>query len=129
VIQEISKPPPPVADSEPVAQEEMDNEKLVVELELNREINVEDTPTAVVPSESNGLLKVNGIFSTEDVEDVAEGIRAIAVYNEWVSPTVTGQRPSTHYQVMNNYADQQLSLVVMDLSNCLFSILKCTDQA
>jgi hypothetical protein len=129
VIQEISKPPPPVADSEPVAQEEMDNEKLVVELELNREINVEDTPTAVVPSESNGLLKVNGIFSTAEVEDVAEGIRAIAVYNEWVSPTVTGQRPSTHYQVMNNYADQQLSLVVMDLSNCLFSILKCTDQA
>jgi hypothetical protein len=129
LIQEISKPPPPVADSEPVAQEEMDNEKLVEEVKLNGEDKVEDTLMVVVPSASNDILKVNGIFSTEDVEDVAEGIRAIAVYNEWVSPTVTGQRPSTHYQVMNNYADQQLSLVVMDLSNCLFSILKCTDQA
>jgi len=87
---EISKPPPPVADSEPMAQEEMDNEKLVVEVELNGEDKVEDTPMVVVPSASNDILKVNGIFSTEDVEDVAEGIRAIAVYNEWVSPTVTG---------------------------------------
>jgi len=90
LIQEISKPPPPVADSEPMAQEEMDNEKLVVEVELNGEDKVEDTPMVVVPSASNDILKVNGIFSTEDVEDVAEGIRAIAVYNEWVSPTVTG---------------------------------------
>ncbi len=90
MIQEISKPPPPVADSEPMAQEEMDNEKLVVEVELNGEDKVEDTPMVVVPSASNDILKVNGIFSTEDVEDVAEGIRAIAVYNEWVSPTVTG---------------------------------------
>ncbi len=137
MIQEISKPPPPVADSEPVAQEEMDNEKLVVELELNREINVEDTPTAVVPSESNGLLKVNGIFSTAEVEDVAEGIRAIAVYNEWVSPTVTGRQPSARYQVINDHADQELLLVVIDLSNFVFSLetyrsvlsgfsLKCT---
>jgi hypothetical protein len=122
VIQEISKPPPPVADSEPVAQEEMDNEKLVVEVELNGEINVEDTPTAVVPSESNDLLKVNGIFSTAEVEDVAEGIRAIAVYNEWVSPTVTGRRPSARYQVMNNYADQDLLLVVIDLAKFVFSL-------
>jgi hypothetical protein len=129
LIQEISKPPSPLADSEPVAQEEMDNEKLVVEVELNGEDKVEDTPMVVVPSASNDILKVNGTFSTEDVEDVAEGIRAIAVYNEWVSPTVTSQRPSAHYQVMNNYADQQLSLVVMDLSNCLFSILKHTDKA
>ncbi|CAM6013570.1 unnamed protein product [Sphagnum balticum] len=89
--EEISKPPPPVADSEPMAQEEMDNEKLVVEVELNGEDKVEDTPMVVVPSASNDILKVNGIFSTEDVEDVAEGIRAIAVYNEWVSPTVTDQ--------------------------------------
>jgi hypothetical protein len=96
---EISKPPPPVADSEPVAQEEMDNEKLVEEVKLNGEDKVEDTLMVVVPSASNDILKVNGIFSTEDVEDVAEGIRAIAVYNEWVSPTVTGQRPSTHYQI------------------------------
>jgi hypothetical protein len=73
-----------------MAQEEMDNEKLVVEVELNGEDKVEDTPMVVVPSASNDILKVNGIFSTEDVEDVAEGIRAIAVYNEWVSPTVTG---------------------------------------
>jgi len=136
VIQEISEPPPPVADSEPVAQEEMDNEKLVVEVELNGEINVEDTSTAVVPFESNGLLKVDGI-STTDVEDVAEGIRAIAVYNEWVSPTVTGQRPLARYQVMNNQADQELLLAVIDLSNFVFSLetyrsvlsgfgLKCT---
>ncbi|CAK9860334.1 unnamed protein product [Sphagnum jensenii] len=88
---EISKPPPPVADSEPMAQEEMDNEKLVMEVELNEEDKVEDTPMVVVPSASNHILKVNGIFSTEDVEDVAERIRAIAVYNEWVSPTVTDQ--------------------------------------
>ncbi len=106
----------------------MDNEKPFVEVELNGEDKVEDTPMVVVPSASNNILKVNGIFSTEDVEDVAEGIRAIAVYNEWVSLTVTGQRPSAHCHVMNNYADQQLSLVMMDLSNCLFSILKCTDQ-
>jgi len=91
VIEEISEPPPPVVDSEPMALEEMDNEKLVVEVELNGEINVEDTPTAVVPSESNGLLKVDGIFSTADVEDVVEGIRAIAVYNEWVSPTMSSR--------------------------------------
>jgi hypothetical protein len=120
-----------------VAQEEMDTEKLVVEVELNGEINVEDTPTAAVPSESNGLLKVNGIFSTAEVEDFAEGIRAIAVYNEWVSPTVTGRRPSARYQVMNNHADQELLLVVVDLSNFVFSLetyrsvlsgfnLKCT---
>jgi len=137
VIQEISEPPPPVADSEPVAQEEMDNEKLVVEVELNGEINVEDTSTAVVPFESNGLLKVDGIFSTTDVEDVAEGIRAIVVYNEWVSPTVTGQRPLARYQVRNNQADQELLLAVIDLSNFVFSLetyrsvlsgfgLKCT---
>jgi len=93
VIQEISEPPPPVVDSEHVAQEEMDSEKLVVEVELNGEINVEDTPIAVVPSESNGLLKVDGIFSTTDMEDDAEGIRAIIVYNEWVSPTMTSRRP------------------------------------
>jgi hypothetical protein len=122
VIQEISEPPPPVVDSEPVAQEEMDNEKLVVEVELNGEINVEDTPTAVVPSESNGLLKVDGIFSTADVEDVEEGIRAIVVYNEWVSPTMTGRRPLARYQVMNNQADQKLLLVVIDLSNFVFSL-------
>jgi len=91
VIEEISEPPPPVVDSEPMALEEMDNEKLVVEVELNGEINVEDTPTTVVPSESNGLLKVDGIFSTADVEDVVEGIRAIAVYNEWVSPTMSSR--------------------------------------
>jgi hypothetical protein len=75
----------------------MDNEKLVVEVELNGEINVEDTPTVVVPSESNGLLKVDGIFSTADVEDVTKGIRAIAVYNEWVSPTMSSRRPLAHY--------------------------------
>jgi len=40
VVQEISKPLSPVADSEPVAQEEMDNEKLVVEVELNGEDKV-----------------------------------------------------------------------------------------
>ncbi len=57
MIQEISKPLSPVADSEPVAQEEMDNEKLVVEVELNGEDKVEDTPIVVVPSASNGLLK------------------------------------------------------------------------
>ncbi len=91
MIEEISEPPPPVVDSEPMALEEMDNEKLVVEVELNGEINVEDTPTTVVPSESNGLLKVDGIFSTADVEDVVEGIRAIAVYNEWVSPTMSSR--------------------------------------
>jgi len=105
-----------------MAQEEMDNEKLVVEVELNGEINVEDTPTAVVPSESNGLLKVDGIFSTVDVEDVEEGIRAIVVYNEWVSPTVTSRRPLARYQVMNNQADQELLLVVIDLSNFVFSL-------
>ncbi|KAH9570250.1 hypothetical protein CY35_02G030800 [Sphagnum magellanicum] len=108
---EISEPPPPVADSEPVAQEEMDNEKLVVEVELNREINVEDTPTAVVPSESNGLLKVDGIFSTAEVEDVAEGIRAIAVYNEWVSPTVTGRQPSARYQHAAGVVDNKMYII------------------
>ncbi len=121
MIQEITEPPPPVADSEPVAHEEMDNEKLVVEVELNGEINVEDTSTAVVPSESNSLLKVDGIFSIADVEDVVEGIRAITVYNEWVSPTVTGRRPLARYQVMNNQANQELLLVVIDLSNFVFS--------
>jgi len=120
-----------------VAQEEMDNEKLVMEVELNGKINLEDTPTTVVPSESNGLLKVDGIFSITDVEDVAEGIRAIAIYNEWVSPTVTGRWPLARYQVMNNQADQKLLLVVIDLSNFVFSLetyrlvlsgfgLKCT---
>ncbi len=122
MIQEITEPPPPVADSEPVAHEEMDNEKLVVEVELNGEINVEDTSTAVVPSESNSLLKVDGIFSIADVEDVVEGIRAITVYNEWVSPTVTGRRPLARYQVMNNQANQELLLVVIDLSNFVFSL-------
>ncbi|KAH9548260.1 hypothetical protein CY35_11G078800 [Sphagnum magellanicum] len=111
VIQEISEPPPPVADSEPVAQEEMDNEKLVVEVELNGEINVEDTPTAVVPSESNGLLKVDGIFSTADVEDVAEGIRATAVYNEWVSPTVIGRRPLARYQHATRIVDNKMYII------------------
>ncbi|CAK9214515.1 unnamed protein product [Sphagnum troendelagicum] len=91
--------------------EEMDNEKLVVEVELNWEINVEDTPTAVVPSESNDLLKVNGIFSTAEVEDVAEGIRAIAVYNEWVSPTVTGRRPSARYQHAAGVVDNKMYII------------------
>jgi len=137
VIQEISEPPPPVVNSEHVAHEEMDSEKLIVEVELNGEINVEDTPIAVVPSESNGLLKVDGIFSTTDMEDVAEGIMAIIVYNEWVSPTMTSRRPLTRYQVMNNQADQKLLLVVIDLSIFVFSLetyrlvlsgfgLKCT---
>jgi hypothetical protein len=94
-----------------VAQEEMDTEKLVVEVELNGEINVEDTPTAAVPSESNGLLKVNGIFSTAEVEDFAEGIRAIAVYNEWVSPTVTGRRPSARYQHAAGVVDNKMYII------------------
>ncbi|KAH9555908.1 hypothetical protein CY35_08G141100 [Sphagnum magellanicum] len=88
----------------------MDNEKLVVEVELNGEINVEDTSTAVVPFESNGLLKVDGI-STTDVEDVAEGIRAIAVYNEWVSPTVTGQRPLARYQHAVGVVDNKMYII------------------
>ncbi|KAH8947127.1 hypothetical protein BDL97_11G023800 [Sphagnum fallax] len=111
LIQEISKPPSPLADSEPVAQEEMDNEKLVVEVELNGEDKVEDTPMVVVPSASNDILKVNGTFSTEDVEDVAEGIRAIAVYNEWVSPTVTSQRPSAHYQHAAGVVDNKMYII------------------
>jgi hypothetical protein len=71
------------------------------------------------------------------VEDVEKGIRAIVVYNEWVSPTVTGRRPLARYQVMNNQADQELLLVVIDLSNFVFFLetyrsvlsgfgLKCT---
>ncbi|KAH8954177.1 hypothetical protein BDL97_08G065900 [Sphagnum fallax] len=100
-------PPPPVVDSEPAVQEETENEKLVVAVELNGEDKVDDEmPVVEAPPASNGLSKLNGVFNTTEVEEVAEGVRAIPVYNEWVLPTVTGRRPSARYQhaaeVVNN---------------------------
>jgi hypothetical protein len=45
------------------------------------------------------------------VEDVADGIRAIAVYNEWVSPTVTGRRPSARYQHAAGVVDNKMYII------------------
>jgi hypothetical protein len=104
MIYDIFQPPPPVVDSEPAVQEETENEKLVVAVELNGEDKVDDEmPVVEAPPASNGLSKLNGVFNTTEVEEVAEGVRAIPVYNEWVLPTVTGRRPSARYQVINNY--------------------------
>ncbi len=40
----------------------MDNEKPVVEVELNGEDKVEDTPMVVVPSASNDILKAQKMW-------------------------------------------------------------------
>ncbi|CAM6033998.1 unnamed protein product [Sphagnum compactum] len=87
------------------AQEQ--DKELVVAVELNGEDKVDDEmPVVEAPPASNGLLKLNGVFNTTEVEEVAEGVRAIPVYNEWVLPTVTGRRPAARYQhaaeVVNN---------------------------
>ncbi|CAK9235456.1 unnamed protein product [Sphagnum jensenii] len=87
------------------AQEQ--DKELVVAVELNGEDKVDDEmPVVEAPPASNGLSKLNGVFNTTEVEEVAEGVRAIPVYNEWVLPTVTGRRPSARYQhaaeVVNN---------------------------
>jgi N-acetylneuraminic acid mutarotase len=94
-------------DSEPAVQGETENEKLVVAVELNGEDKVDDEmPVVEAPPASNGLSKLNGVFNTTEVEEVAEGVRANRVYNEWVLPTVTGRSPSARYQhaaeVVNN---------------------------
>jgi hypothetical protein len=107
MIYDIFQPPPPVVDSEPAVQGETESEKLVVAVELNGEDKVDDEmPVVEAPPASNGLSKLNGVFNTTEVEEVAEGVRAIPVYNEWVLPAVTGRRPSARYQhaaeVVNN---------------------------
>jgi hypothetical protein len=107
MIYDIFQPPPPVVDSEPAVQGETESEKLVVAVELNGEDKVDDEmPVVEAPPASNGLSKLNGVFNTTEVEEVAEGVRANRVYNEWVLPTVTGRSPSARYQhaaeVVNN---------------------------
>lgn len=40
------------------------------------------------------------MLETQDKDVVLEGLGSIAVYDQWIAPSVSGQRPKPRYEVL-----------------------------
>ncbi|KAF8394551.1 hypothetical protein HHK36_020762 [Tetracentron sinense] len=73
---------------EPIVDVEMNNPK--VESVIQNGNSFPDTKTM---STENGILS-----DTQDKDVVFEGLGSVSVYDEWVAPSVSGQRPKARYE-------------------------------
>lgn len=77
----------------------------------------------LVTENGNKFLEVktipaeNGnVSETQDLEVVSEGFGAVAVYDQWVAPPVSGTRPKARYEVV------LFTGICYSINSCLSSI-------
>lgn len=57
-----------------------------------------DNGNAIV--ESKTISTENGLSESQDKDVVSEGLGAVSVYDQWVSPPISGTRPKARYEVL-----------------------------
>lgn len=54
--------------------------------------------------ETKTISSENGrIVETQDKDVVSEGLGSIVVYDQWIAPPISGQRPKARYEVLCVY--------------------------
>ncbi|MBA0875030.1 hypothetical protein Goshw_025238 [Gossypium schwendimanii] len=110
---------------EPVTDVQMNHNAIVEPIIENRNSFAE---TKTISAENGGLIE------TQDIDVVSEGLGSVVVYDQWTSPTITGQRPKGRYEHAaavvedkmyiygGNHNGRYLSdLHVLDLRSCTWS--------
>lgn len=50
--------------------------------------------------ETKTISSENGnVIETQDKDVVSEGLGSVAVYDQWITPPISGQRPKARYEV------------------------------
>ena len=62
--------------------------------------NGDSLPETKTISTENGLL-----LETQDKDVVMEGLGLVSIYDQWVAPSVSGQRPKPRYAVFSLFFD------------------------
>lgn len=57
------------------------------------------TPNGNLYPEPKTISTENGSIETEDKDVVLEGLGSVGIYDQWVAPSVSGQRPKARYEV------------------------------
>ena len=51
--------------------------------------------------ETKTIATENGsLTETQDKDIVVEGLGSVAVYDQWIAPPISGQRPKARYEVL-----------------------------
>ncbi|GMJ11186.1 acyl-CoA binding protein 4 [Hibiscus trionum] len=108
----------------------------VTDVQMNHNSNVEPiiengnsfAETMTIAAENGGLVE------TQDKDVVSEGLGSVVIYDQWISPPITGQRPKGRYEHAatviedkmyihgGNHNGRYLSdLHVLDLRSCTWS--------
>lgn len=57
-----------------------------------------------MPPEKKIFSTENGsLMETQDKDVVSEGLGSVVVYDQWIAPPVSGQRPKARYEVLGHY--------------------------
>lgn len=56
-------------------------------------------PNGNLYPEPKTISTENGSVETEDKDVVSEGLGSVGIYDQWVAPSVSGQRPKARYEV------------------------------
>ncbi|KAK4491096.1 hypothetical protein RD792_001818 [Penstemon davidsonii] len=75
--------------AEPVVDVEMNHNPKTVEVSENGNLLPE---TKTIPTENGKVLEA------QDKDDVSEGVGVVGVYDQWVTPPVSGTRPKARYE-------------------------------
>ncbi|XVF57493.1 hypothetical protein PTKIN_Ptkin06aG0209600 [Pterospermum kingtungense] len=72
----------------------------VIDVQMNHNSNVEPiTTNGNSFAETKTISAENGsLMETQDKDVVSEGLGLVVVYDQWISPPITGQRPKARYE-------------------------------
>ncbi|RWR76536.1 acyl-CoA-binding domain-containing protein 4-like protein isoform X2 [Cinnamomum micranthum f. kanehirae] len=70
----------------------------VVDIEMNTRKLESVTPNGNLYPEPKTISTENGSIETEDKDVVLEGLGSVGIYDQWVAPSVSGQRPKARYE-------------------------------
>ncbi|KAK1293246.1 Acyl-CoA-binding domain-containing protein 4 [Acorus calamus] len=107
----------------------------VNDVEMNNPIVESISPPEDVYPESKTIATENGgLLETQDKDVISEGLGSVGVYDQWIAPSVSGQRPRRRYEhgaavlqekmyiFGGNHNGRYLSdLQVLDLKNLTWS--------
>lgn len=71
----------------------------VVDVEMNNPKPQSQIPNGITYPETKTISTENGsVLETQDKDVVLEGLGSVGVYDQWVAPSVSGQRPKSRYE-------------------------------
>ncbi|XP_068662126.1 acyl-CoA-binding domain-containing protein 4-like [Aristolochia californica] len=70
----------------------------VVDVEMNHSRLESVTPNGSSLPEPKTISAENGSLETQDKDVVLEGLGSVEIYDQWIAPSVSGQRPKARYE-------------------------------